>query len=94
MDENLKYYFKSLGFASADINNLIKIEPALKIIDYSLVKNNIALLCTMGYPEVDLDSIIAINPSFLVKDYDTLKSELLSLGGNIEEKLKDDPFLI
>lgn len=94
MDADLKFYFKSLGFSDADISNLMSMEPALNIIDYKSAMDNIMVVVSSGYPMEDIDSLIAINPSFMVLPISELRAALSRVSGNVEQALKDDPFLI
>ncbi len=93
MDENLKYYLKSLNFEDNDILNMIKTTPALQIIDYDYALENILIVVSKGFPMEDIDSIVAINPTFLAEDHNVLRQKLSTIT-NIEEELKADPFLI
>ena len=94
LDEKLKYYLLTLGFEKEDIENLISICPALVDIDYDFAMDNIMTVAKKGFPIEDIDAIIAVNPAFLVADKQMLVSNLNAISGNIEQALKDDPFLI
>jgi len=94
LDEKLKYYFITLGFEKEDIENLISICPALVDIDYDFAMNNIMAVVKKGFPVEDIDAIIAANPAFLTADNQTLVADLAAISGDIEQALKDDPFLI
>lgn len=94
MDSNLVKYLSDLGFAELDIKLLTKMEPMLNKITYTYALANIALVVNKGYPQDDIDSLIYANPSFLVSLPETLAINLNNISGDIEEQLKNDPFLI
>ena len=94
LDDKLKYYLNSLGFENEDIENLLNICPALADIDFDFAFKNIYSVVQKGYPIEEIDSIIAVNPAFLTADNKTLEKDLKAISGNIEEALKNDPFLI
>lgn len=94
MDKELNMYLKRLDFTNDDINEICSIAPGLDIIDSERAFKNISVVVQYGYPEVDIDSLIFSNPAFMCNDPEYLKVKLSKLGGDIEEKLKADPFLI
>ncbi|MBQ8468207.1 MAG: hypothetical protein IJ542_00435 [Clostridia bacterium] len=94
LDDRLKYYLVSLGFKPEDIENLISVCPALVDIDFDFAFDNISEVVKRGFPIEDIDAIIAVNPTFLTADKQTLITDLNAISGDIEQALKDDPFLI
>ena len=94
LDGKLKYYLTSLGFETEDIENLIELCPALVDIDFEFAFANIQSVAKHGFPIEDIDGIIATNPAFLTADNQTLEKDLNAISGDIEEALKNDPFLI
>lgn len=94
MDNNLCLYLKSLDLQDEDIEVLLSQCPNLDFID-----GNNALLCVdiiiqAGYPKEDIDSLICINPKILTYNPEELIKTLSSFSGNIEQILKDNPFII
>ena len=94
MDKKLKNYLLKLGFDDDEIEQLCNQVPGLEIIDSERAFKNIATVVAFGYPEVDIDGLIFSNPGFLCNDPDDLAKTLSSLAGDIEELLKNNPFLI
>ena len=94
MDKELFNYIKSFGFEDEDVEDFCSREPALEIIDCSRAKACVEAVVEAGYPRIDIDGLIFTNPGFLTNDPRDLKIKLITLGANIEEKLKEDPFLI
>ena len=94
MDKLFFKYLTNLGFETSDINELVEIVPGLDIISYNRVYDNVQAVVDAGFPEIDIDGLIFANPGFLCNDPEYLRAKLVSIGGDIEEKLKDNPYII
>lgn len=94
MDKKLYNYLISLDFDDDDISELVSQVPGLEIISFERAIKNINAVVDKGYPKEDIDFLISANPGFLCNDVNYLNQILDSLGEDIEEKLKEDPFLI
>jgi hypothetical protein len=94
MDKKLITIFNEFGIMGDEIENLIQLCPGLQIVDASKVYKCINILINAGFPKDDVSSLIYINPSFMMYQPVDLDEKLKSIGGDIEEKLKNDPFII
>lgn len=97
MNKSLNNLLHNLNFSSGEIENLVSIAPVLDTISIENVTTNLNLLVAYNYPADDLTYLIAINPGFLCRNSNELKQDLEQLSidyNNIEEALKNDPFLI
>ena len=93
MNKKSLEYFKCLGLTPDDVKNILEISPEITDLDDKQIIGNIELVISFGYPKIDMGSFIQVNPTFLLLDSDTLKQILESLD-DVEESLKNDPFLI
>ena len=94
MENNLMNILSKYGITEEDYEEIITLCPSLKIIDAERAIKNISLLEQFGFPSFDIDSLILTNPNFLLNDPKHLAEILTKLNGNMEEKLKENPFLI
>lgn len=91
---NVYNILTSYGLSNEEIDEIIDFCPALDIVDAERILKNIAILEQFGYPSEDMDTYILTNPKFLIYAPQELIKKLSSLGGDIEEKLKNNPYLI
>lgn len=82
------------GISEEEYQELLTICPNLEIIDAARAIKNISLLEQFGFPSSDIDSLILTNPDFLLNDPKWLAETLLKLNGDVEVKIKENPFLI
>jgi len=94
MDQNNLNFLLEYNLQPEDIDQICTEYPGIIIADTQRIIKNINLLIQFGYPKLDLDSIIMINPKFLLSDHEDLIKKLIAIGENVEEKLKENPFLI
>ena len=94
MDKELKEYLIKLGLNESQINKMIENVPHFVMLTYELAKENIDVLCEYGFPIEDVDMLIFSNPAILLTSPEDLSEDLASLGSNVEEILKEDPFAI
>ncbi len=94
MDEILYKYLLSLDLTVDDIKGLCDLAPGLEIISHERAFANIEAVVAAGYPEEDIDSLICVNPGFLCNETEYLAQKLSEIDGDVEEALKDDPFII
>jgi len=94
MEINLINLLKSLDLNDDDINDLLITCPGLEIADANRVQKNLSLVVSFGYPQLDLSTLILTNPTFLVSNPQSLEKKLMLIEGNVENKLKNNPFLI
>ena len=94
MENNVKSILSQYGITDEDYEEILTICPSLEFVDDSRVLKNISLLEQFGFPSFDIDSLILTNPDFLLNNPDDLAKVLVTLGTNIESKLKENPFLI
>ena len=94
MDKELKDYLIKLGLSEKQINEMIKNVPHFVMLTFEIAKENIEVLCQYGFPIEDVDMLIFSNPAILLTSPEDLSEDLASLGDNVEEILKEDPFAI
>lgn len=94
MDKELKEYLMQLGLSENQIKEMIKNVPHFIMLTYEIAKENINVLCEYGFPIEDVDMLIYSNPAILLTSPEDLSEDLASLGENVEEILKNDPFAI
>lgn len=94
MDTSLKNFLNKLTIENDEINDLINICPGLDIIDVNRAKNNVKSVVDAGFPLIDISSIIYVNPGFLCNNPENTRERILSIDGDIEETLKNDPYLL
>ena len=94
MDQDLVLYLKSLDFSEEDIEFLTEKTPALITTPYECAMDNIMQVVSKGFPMEDIDMLIFANPNFLTISPEELSESLAKISGDIEEQLKNNPFLI
>lgn len=97
MDKKLRQLLLELNLIEIEIEDLKNIAPMIETISYEDFTSNCKLLMDFGYPMEDLDSLILANPNIFVRSEKDLKSDLVTLKnryGDIEESIKNDPFII
>ncbi|MCQ2382456.1 MAG: hypothetical protein MJ060_01255 [Clostridia bacterium] len=94
MEPKLFSFLRTHGFADGDVQFLCASCPDLDEISSEDALQNINLVVQAGYPEEDIGTLIALNPNFLFYDYKQLAKTLSTLGDDIEETLKNEPFLL
>jgi len=95
--ENIKDLLKSLDVTEEDYMELLQICPGLEIADNDKMMACVDVVVKYGYPKEDLDSLILINPSFLMwepKDLENRIKHIMLICDNLEDKLKEDPYII
>lgn len=93
MDEIIEL-LNRFGIEDYEVEELVNICPGLEIVDVDKAKSCIIAVIKSGYPLEDISSLIYANPSFMMYEPNVLVSKLKSLGGDIERKLKDNPYII
>lgn len=97
MKKSLNNLLNNLNFSNDEIENLVSIAPVLDTISIECATTNLNLLVAYNYPADDLSYLIAMNPGFLCRDAIELRNDLEQISidyDNVEEALKNDPFLI
>ena len=94
MDKELKVLLNKLTIADEEIAGLVELCPGLDIVDWNNAGACIKIVVDAGYPIEDISSLIYVNPGFMMYDPNDLISILEEFDGDIEEILKDNPFLI
>ncbi len=89
--QNILSFFQELNVTR---NEYLDIKDGLDCMDTLEATECINLLCKYGYPKNEIRDLILVNPQILLYSPATLGSKLEELGDDIENKLKDDPFLI
>lgn len=94
MDKLLFNFLKSLEYDEEDIENLCMISPELEYVSGERAIECAKAVVDAGFPKEDIGGLIFSNPGFLANDPHSLQNTLKKIDGNIEERLKEDPFLI
>ncbi len=94
MDAELKGMFNQFGIIDDEINELVNICPGLEFVDYIKARKCVIALIKAGYPESDISSMIYVNPGFMMYEPKDLEIKLSQIDGDVEYKLKENPFLI
>lgn len=94
MDKKLVEFLKGIDFTKDEIDLLVNICPELEIIDGDRAIESANVLVACGYPQDDIETLIRVNPNVLIYDPKDLQQKLINLGGDIEEIIKKDPFII
>ena len=94
MNKEIYELLKKCDLLDEEIKNCFEICPGLDIVDYSKARNCVIALIERGYPSDDVGLLLAVNPAILLYNPKTLATKLADINGNIEEVLKNDPFII
>ena len=94
LEKAVKSFFKKIGLDDEDVNFITTSYPELDTYSSSKILGNAKLVVDYGYPLEDLEFLILINPGFLISNTETLKEILISLGADVADALKADPFII
>lgn len=94
MDEQINKILLALDMSQEEIDNCYTFCPGLDIVDPDKVVENINLLIHHGYPQDDVGILLSVNPGIMMYEPSDLDKKLSSLGPDIEEVLKNDPFAI
>ncbi|MCR5553799.1 MAG: hypothetical protein K6F08_03565 [bacterium] len=93
MDKQIYELLKDVGLMEEEVERAFEICPGLNIVDLDKASKCIITLIKNGYPEADIAILLAVNPAILMYEPQVLNKKLKELG-DIETKLKDDPFII
>lgn len=97
MEKLFKDFLIELKFDEGEIKDLVSLCPMLEDLELSDALVNLNLVVEYGYPADEISYLISVNPSFLCRNSQDLRDDLISLANSItdiEEALKNDPFLI
>jgi len=97
MEKQLIDLLKKYNFNMNEILDLTNKDPVLEYTSYDDAKNNLMLIVSFGYPEDDLGFLISMNTQILSRNFNDLEKDLKELAlknNDIEEILKNNPFLI
>ena len=90
-------FFKELKFDDAEIATLVSIAPTLEELSVAEVEENMNAVVSFGYPVSDITYLISQNPGFLCRNITDLVNDLKAITlqyGDVEEALKNNPYLI
>ncbi len=97
MNRNIINFIKKYDISILEINDIVNIAPMMDVLSYDEFMENVSLFTKYGYPEEDLDVLLLANPNLFVGSPKDLEEDLLKLKneyGDIEEILKQDPYII
>ncbi len=96
MEKFVYEFLKELKFDDGEIATLVSINPVLEELSVKEVEENLNAVISFGYPVEDITYLISQNPGFLSRNITDLVLDLkyIALQGDVEELLKNDPFLI
>lgn len=97
MNAEIIKFIKKYGISELEIDDMLNIAPMLEVQSFEDFMANCTLLVKYGYPKIDLDVLLLSNPNIFAiskKDLEAELKELKSKYGDIEEILKENPFII
>lgn len=97
MDKNIIKFIKTYNISDLEIADIITSAPMIEVLEYNEFIENCNLLVAYGYPKADLDVLLIANPNIFVNSPKKLEINLQDLKeeyGDIEEVLKNNPFII
>ena len=97
MNKKIYDILKSYELSELEINDIVNISPMMDVIRYEEFAENCYMLIKYGYPDSDLDVLLLANPNLFVGSPKDLEENLIKLKkeyGDIEDILKDNPFII
>ena len=97
MNAEIIKFIKKCGISELEIEDMLNIAPMLEVQSFEDFMANCTLLVKYGYPKIDLDVLLLSNPNIFAiskKDLEAELKELKSKYGDIEEVLKENPFII
>ena len=94
MDKEICALLKDFGMLDEEIEMCFNLCPGLNIVDLKKAEDCIYYLIKYGYPQDDIGLLLAVNPSILMYEPKQLEKKLKTLGDDIEDVLKNDPFAI
>lgn len=97
MQKQLKNFLLKLDLTEDEIKSIEEIAPMFEVTTLKEFIDDMMLLIEYGYPEEDISSLLLANPNIFVLSAESLRKELDKIkekNGDVEEALKEDPFLI
>lgn len=94
MENRVENFLHQIGLDNEDIAFIVSSYPEIETSPASKILVNSKLVVDYGYPIQDLEFLVLINPGFLVSNTETLEEILISLGADVANRLKNDPFII
>lgn len=97
MQEQLKKYLLSLKLTEAEINSALNMAPLLEVATLNDFKFNEAILISFGVSKNSLLNLFMLNPNIFASVPSILSKKLTQLEkefGDVEETLKNDPYII
>ncbi|MEG1751666.1 MAG: hypothetical protein RR140_00555 [Clostridia bacterium] len=94
---SVEFIKNTFGIDNETIMNMINICEGILIIDKDRILQNAKTLIEFGYPKNELGMLFSVNPAVLCYDYKELTAKLKQViknNNNLEELLKNNPFLI
>ena len=93
MEPKLYNFLRAHGFDDDDVQFLVDGCHELEQVFAETALKNISIVLRAGYPEDDIGMLIGANPNFLLGSPEHIE-QILSNLENVEETLKNDPYLI
>ncbi len=97
MDEELVDYLLSLDLTKSEVKSLANVAPLFEYLTLDELLEHENLLIKYGYPKVDIPALILVNPNLFVMESSFLEEALKKIKkqtGDIEDALKNDPYII
>ena len=89
--QNTLSFFQNLNISRDEFQS---IKDGLDCMDLKEATRCVELLVLYEYPKAEIRDLILVNPQILLYSPTLLEEKLKTLGDDIEDKLKNDPFLI
>lgn len=87
-------FLKELGLDASEVEFLLTDNALLESCTDEDIIANINLVISYGYPKADMATLLMVNPHFLLLSKETLEASLKAIDGDVEEALKENPYLI
>ena len=94
MEINVLTLLKPYDIDEEDFNDMKSAYEGIEFLDAERVLKNLMVLEQFGFPKSDINILLLSNPKILAYNPKILAEKLMLLGGDIETKLKSNPFLI
>lgn len=97
MQQQLKDLLLQLGVTEEEMQTIVNLAPMFEDISLQEFVDSTCVLVEYGYPQEDIPALLLVNPNIFVLTKETLQAELKNIQqayGDVEEALKQNPFLI
>jgi len=94
MEISVLTLLKPYDIDEEDFNDMLSAYEGIEFLDAERVLKNLMVLEQFGFPKSDINILLISNPKILAYNPKILAEKLINLGGDVETKLKANPFLL